>query len=90
MPSDDDRLRCRVCGLPQATPPWGADGRTPSFDICPCCGTEFGYEDTTTAAILEQRRKWLASGAKWFSPKQKPAIWNLHAQLAAIPAPYRP
>lgn len=64
-----DKYVCRVCGCVLDAPPWGDDGSTASFDICPCCGVEFGYEATTLAGIGEFRREWLAGGAKWFSPK---------------------
>ncbi len=53
--SDD---RCRVCGLAQGDPPWGADGRTPSFNICDRCGVEFGHEDCTPEGVLRYREKW--------------------------------
>jgi hypothetical protein len=39
--------RCRVCGLDQQSPPWGVDGKSPTYAICDCCGVEFGYEDST-------------------------------------------
>lgn len=38
---------CRVCGLDQDENPWGEDNASPTFDICACCGTEFGYHDFT-------------------------------------------
>ena len=44
--SDDELMLCRVCGWKQETAPWGGDGQTASFLICPCCGVEFGYEDS--------------------------------------------
>lgn len=37
---------CPVCGYDAGYPPWGEDGRLPTFDICACCGTEWGYEGT--------------------------------------------
>jgi len=73
--------KCRVCGLPQDQPPWGEDGKTPSFAICPCCGTEFGYHDATAKAIKAQRDRCLSSGAKWFEPRKKPQQWSLEEQL---------
>jgi len=37
---------CPICGFPDLDePPYDSDGENPSFDICPCCGIEFGYED---------------------------------------------
>lgn len=64
MLSDDgERWRCRVCGLRQGSPPWGEDGKTPSFEICDCCGVEFGYEDASPKAAEAYRQAWLARGA---------------------------
>lgn len=31
---------CRVCGLPLDEDPWGEDGKTPNYTICPCCGVD--------------------------------------------------
>ena len=32
---------CPVCGYPLSDyNPWGDDGKTPTYDICPCCGVE--------------------------------------------------
>ena len=87
MPSD--LYNCRVCGLPQDELPWGEDGASPTFEICDCCGTEFGYEDTTPAAAGRARQKWIANGAGWFRPKRKPENWNPEAQLQGIPADFR-
>lgn len=71
-----------MCGLAQAEPPWGADGKSPNFEICDCCGVEFGYEDALPAASEEFRARWLASGAQWFSPTERPGDWSLTRQLA--------
>ena len=41
------RYICPVCGYAYLEePPRDEKGR-PSFDICDCCGIEFGYEDCT-------------------------------------------
>lgn len=74
-------FRCRVCGLDQAEPIRGDDGRTPSFDICACCGCEFGYEDETSGSVEAHRKKWLEGGAKWFNESRRPPHWDLEAQL---------
>ncbi|GMU81267.1 MAG: hypothetical protein AMXMBFR47_11380 [Planctomycetota bacterium] len=75
---------CRVCGWQQEEPPWGADGKTPSFAICSCCGVEFGYEDATPEAIKRYRAKWFADEARWFDPNKKPADWDFARQLAEL------
>ena len=72
---------CKVCGLFQEEPPWGDDGNSPSFEICDCCGVEFGYEDSTTESIKRFRENWIASGVNWFNSKEKPDQWSLGEQL---------
>lgn len=84
MPSDHI-YRCRVCGLRLTEPPWGIDGKSPSHDICECCGVEHGYEDCNLAAVKQFRAKWLAGGAKWFQPSMKPASWSAEEQLKNVP-----
>jgi|SRR5579863_1561197 len=65
---------CPVCAYTLSYPP-------EDFNICPCCGTEFGYDDTTFT-YRELRNKWLATGAKWFSPVDNPPFgWNPFVQL---------
>ncbi|RDV37973.1 hypothetical protein DV096_12125 [Bradymonadaceae bacterium TMQ3] len=70
---------------------WGPNGDDPlySFAICPCCGTEFGYEDFTLNAIHANRKRWLDKGAPWFKPEKKPAQWDLEEQLCKIPSEFR-
>lgn len=82
---------CLVCGLDCVTvgvgEPWGASGRDPSFDFCPCCGTEFGYQDSTLDGARASRRRWLSAGAKWTYPKYGPPVgWTAESQLEALPA----
>lgn len=79
---------CRVCGLGFLESPWGQDGQTPSWEVCPCCGTEFGYEDCTLIGVRSQRNRWLASGAKWVDKTKAPDDWSLEKQIAAIPVEY--
>jgi hypothetical protein len=70
MLSTFDVRFCRVCGFEPADPPWGADGRSPSFDFCACCGVEWGYGDATSGAVAQSRRTWIDSGARWAEPDQ--------------------
>jgi len=80
-----ENYHCRVCGLYYDDLPWGEDGATPIFEICPCCGVEFGYEDRTYETVKMFREKWLLAGSKWFMQKEKPLEWNLEEQLRNIP-----
>lgn len=79
---------CRVCGITLDESPWGADGKTPTYEICVCCGVEFGYEDYTLESIRQYRSEWLKNGAKWFEPKYKLFNWDLDKQLTQIPEDY--
>ena len=73
---------CKVCGCQLDYLPWGEDGKTPSFDICPCCGVEFGNEDYTEESIKKYREKWINGGAHWFDTKLRPSNWSLQEQLS--------
>lgn len=76
---------CPVCGFPGLLEPaYNADG-APSYEICPCCGFEFGFDDLSEGVShADYREKWIAEGAQWFDPEQKPADWDLQAQLANL------
>lgn len=52
----DERYICRICGYRLKIKIWGEDGKYPSYEICPCCGVEFGNEDYTLTSILEYRK----------------------------------
>lgn len=53
---------CRICGYTAENfIPWGEDGQIPSYEICPCCNVEFGYEDTQISSIRNYRKKWIKS-----------------------------
>lgn len=75
---------CRVCGYKLSFSPWGSDNNTPTFEICPCCGAEFGCDDYTPQSIMAYRENWIKSGSKWFDPAKKPDNWSLEKQLHNI------
>lgn len=85
---DGGELVCRVCGLGQSKPIWGAAGDEPTFETCACCGCTFGHEDVTPSAVRVARDKWTSDGAKWLGPEKRPQGWNLEEQLAKIPRFY--
>lgn len=76
---------CRVCGLDQQEYPWGEDNDSPTFDICACCGAEFGYHDCTLEGIREHRKRWLSNNGKWAEEAAKPSNWSLKEQMKNIP-----
>src|SRR5258708_2852446 len=59
---------CPVCAFTKLDEP------PAYFTICPCCGTEFGYQDLIRGHD-ELRSEWIATGPRWHS--------------SVIPAPYR-
>ena len=87
----EDKFKCRVCGLSQYPDlPWGEDGQDPSYFICACCGVEFGYDDETLENCLAIRRHWVETRrCAWFDPKERPADWDMPAQISAIPLAYQ-
>ncbi|KAA5536816.1 hypothetical protein F0919_03860 [Taibaiella lutea] len=76
---------CRVCGLYIEDAPWGEDGKSPTYEICPCCGVEFGNEDYILESVRSYRKKWLDNGTNWFINKAKPLNWTPEEQLTLIP-----
>jgi hypothetical protein len=72
---------CPVCGYQHNHWSEPAEAISYSFDICPCCGVEFGYNDAGRTHE-ELRSRWVAGGMKWFSRvTPAPADWNPRAQL---------
>jgi hypothetical protein len=43
----------------------------PTYEICPQCGVEFGYDDFTLSHA-ELRERWVAAGRPWFSTVIRP------------------
>jgi hypothetical protein len=72
------RYTCPVCGYDKLT-------RAPrDYMICPCCGTEFGYDDFAMSHE-ELRQEWLRAGAPWFSDSTpRPPHWSAVEQLRNI------
>lgn len=76
---------CPVCGYDKLSePPYDKFG-DPSYEICPCCGFEFGYDDLNLGFDYKTYRGiWIGNGAKWFSEEEKPNEWDLERQLHNI------
>lgn len=64
---------CLVCGLVGLEAPAYDSHGCASFEICSCCGTEFGYDDATRSHA-ELRAAWIEGGMKWQSQ-----IWEAPA-----------
>jgi hypothetical protein len=78
----------RALPLPDGlTPPYVQWLGKPSYEVCLCCGFEFGNDDepgTAEPVSFETYLKdWIEGGAIWFDSKAKPSNWSLSVQLAA-------
>lgn len=78
---------CPVCnfdGLDE--PPYNSCG-SGSYEICPCCGFEFGLDDfgydSYEKAHAVWRKKWIDNGCIWWSSQEnrKPKDWDPIKQL---------
>ena len=59
-----------------------------NHDVCPSCGTEFGYDDVAQSHE-SLRMEWLGNSGPWFDRSVgPPADWDPVAQVMA--AFYRP
>ncbi|PRP55884.1 hypothetical protein C7B71_03790 [Bacillus halotolerans] len=74
---------CPVCGFKGLTEPAYDDQGNHSYEICSCCGFQFGYDDfemtredgsylEPSESIIAYRKNWLAAGAVIFSPESYP------------------
>lgn len=51
------------------------------FNVCPCCGTEFGVDDRK-AKHWELRQAWINAGKQWFDDiMSPPKNWDPQLQL---------
>lgn len=74
---------CPVCGFPDLDEPAYHSDLGGSYEICPCCGTEFGYDDAGSS-IPELRQRWKDNGCRWWSSSSPPINWNPALQLGNI------
>lgn len=76
---------CPVCGFDGLLEPAYNEQGSGSFEICPSCGFEYGYDDDDLGVTHEEHlAQWLAAGAEWFDPEARPADWDLATQLARV------
>jgi hypothetical protein len=91
--TSDGTFTCPVCGYDGLEePPWEDGGG--SDDICPSCGTQFGYQDasayegfnTRLAVHAKLRTTWIEAGMKWHfaSIESAPDGWDPQEQLARL------
>lgn len=78
---------CPICGFGMLEKPAYDEQGNESFEICSCCGFEYGVDDYNYGlinAFESYRKEWINSGSKWFCPSLEPTDWNLDMQLKNI------
>jgi transposase-like protein len=76
-------FQCPVCGY-YGLEEEPYDEGCASFEICPSCGTQFGYEDVSKSHE-ELRQAWIEDGSRWWSKNiEPPRNWNPRQQLASL------
>ena len=76
---------CPVCGFDGLKEPPYGESNIPSYEICPCCGFEFGFDVADgREAFAVFRNRWLANGAPWFLAKVKREKWVVEKQLGNL------
>lgn len=80
---------CRVCGFKLNYLPWERYNDDPTFELCPCCGVQFGVMDDRPFLAIKAREDWLRDGSGWFDPNQKPRDWQLEEQLKHVPKEFK-
>jgi hypothetical protein len=72
---------CPVCGYAKLKEPPYDEYGCATYSICPCCGTEFGYDDSSKTHT-SLREKWIALGMPWWSTYISPPDgWSPLQQL---------
>lgn len=73
------RYICFVCGFDGLNEQFYIDDQFSStFEICPCCGFQYGYHDLNGSdeypenfkerdIIIAYRKEWIQNGMKWWS-----------------------
>lgn len=77
---------CPVCGYDGLEEmPYDEEDCYPSWEICECCGFQYGFTDYDEGISFEEYRKqWVTEGANWRIRDLKPLSWDLGAQLKRI------
>lgn len=81
MHSERQKYLCPVCGYTELDEAPYDEFKCASYGICPCCGTQFGNDDSSKSHE-DLRQQWILSGMQWWSKnKQSPKDWHPKTQL---------
>lgn len=76
--NSNKQTACPVCELTLDFLPW--DGQSGSYEICPCCFIQFGYDDCAGGDPIRRqeiyhawRSEWIKNGSpkKWRPTKEE-------------------
>lgn len=74
---------CLICGFDKLYEPPYDKYSCASFEICPCCGTEFGYHivHPNQEKITLLKEKWIKNGMIFNNNNRIPLNWSSSEQL---------
>jgi hypothetical protein len=77
---------CPSCGFPALQEPPRSTSGGGSYEICPCCGFQFGVSDDDAGfTYASWRARWRARGLRWSSKGiASPPGWDAESQLASL------
>jgi hypothetical protein len=71
---------CPVCGYDKLLESPYDEFGYPSYEICSCCGFEYGFDDSNKKITFQKyRERWIDKGFQWFNKSKKPKEWNKEA-----------
>ena len=74
---NENRNICPVCGYDKLFEVPYDSLQYPSYEICPCCGFEFGVDDEDKGFTFKTyREKWIKEGYHFYILEEKPDEWN--------------
>jgi hypothetical protein len=84
--SERDGYVCPVCGWPGLRERPFDHELGHSFEVCPCCFFQFGFDDEHEhVGYAEWRAQWIASGMLWSSREPRPPEgWDPVRQLGNL------
>jgi len=75
---------CPVCGSDGLLEKPRSVIGSPSYEVCMCCGFEFGYHDDSQGyTYRDWRTRWIGKGTRWCCEdiEPRPLGWDAEQQL---------
>lgn len=73
-----EKYTCPICGYNKLVEPPYDEYECPSYEICACCGFEYGFHDDFEGYTFEKyREEWLNNGAPFRRKKDEPIGWSM-------------